>query len=57
MYYACGMFLLVPGVFLFIMHYYNYKKLDEEQRQSLSVKIRASEEALKLQINQEDKPM
>lgn len=57
MYYACGMFLLVPGIFLFIMHYFNYKMLDEEQRQSLSVEMRASEEALKLRINQEVETM
>uniref|UniRef100_A0A3Q0QST5 Solute carrier family 16 member 7 n=1 Tax=Amphilophus citrinellus TaxID=61819 RepID=A0A3Q0QST5_AMPCI len=32
MYYACGVFMLVSGIFFFIMHYYNYKKLDEEHR-------------------------
>uniref|UniRef100_A0A3B3VFE6 Solute carrier family 16 member 7 n=1 Tax=Poecilia latipinna TaxID=48699 RepID=A0A3B3VFE6_9TELE len=32
MYYACGALMLVPGVFLFIMHYCNYKKLDEDCR-------------------------
>ncbi|CAG04010.1 unnamed protein product, partial [Tetraodon nigroviridis] len=33
MYYACGVIMLLPGIYFFIMHYYNYKKLDEEQRQ------------------------
>uniref|UniRef100_A0A672Y8L7 Monocarboxylate transporter 2-like n=1 Tax=Sphaeramia orbicularis TaxID=375764 RepID=A0A672Y8L7_9TELE len=30
MYYACGVFMLAPGIFLFVMHYFNYKKLEEE---------------------------
>lgn len=54
-YYACGVFMLVPGIFFFIMHYYNYKKLDEENRQSVAVEMRASEEVVQLKINQEDK--
>lgn len=37
MYYACGVIMLLPGIYFFIMHYYNYKKLDEEQRQALAV--------------------
>uniref|UniRef100_A0A672Y9G3 Monocarboxylate transporter 2-like n=1 Tax=Sphaeramia orbicularis TaxID=375764 RepID=A0A672Y9G3_9TELE len=36
MYYACGVFMLAPGIFLFVMHYFNYKKLEEEQRQSVA---------------------
>uniref|UniRef100_A0A3B3YFS4 Major facilitator superfamily (MFS) profile domain-containing protein n=1 Tax=Poecilia mexicana TaxID=48701 RepID=A0A3B3YFS4_9TELE len=55
MYYACGALMLVPGVFLFIMHYYNYKKLDEDCRQIVAVEIRTSEEAVKLKINQNEK--
>ncbi|CAK6963908.1 monocarboxylate transporter 2-like [Scomber scombrus] len=55
MYYACGVFMLVPGIFFFIMHYYNYKKLDEEQRQSVAVKMKTSEEAVQLQMSQNDK--
>nr|XP_020445343.1 monocarboxylate transporter 2-like [Monopterus albus] len=55
MYYACGLFMLVPGIFLFIMHYYNYKKLDEEQRQSVAVEMKTSEETVKLQIGPDDK--
>uniref|UniRef100_A0A672YF15 Monocarboxylate transporter 2-like n=1 Tax=Sphaeramia orbicularis TaxID=375764 RepID=A0A672YF15_9TELE len=44
MYYACGVFMLAPGIFLFVMHYFNYKKLEEEQRQSVAVEMRTSEE-------------
>uniref|UniRef100_A0A3P9DK55 Solute carrier family 16 member 7 n=1 Tax=Maylandia zebra TaxID=106582 RepID=A0A3P9DK55_9CICH len=33
-YYACGVFMLVSGIFFFVMHYYNYKKLDEERGKS-----------------------
>ncbi|PWA31896.1 hypothetical protein CCH79_00006555, partial [Gambusia affinis] len=43
--YACGVLVLVPGVFLFIMHYYNYKKLEEDCRQNVAVEIKTSEEA------------
>ncbi|XP_054631122.1 monocarboxylate transporter 2-like [Dunckerocampus dactyliophorus] len=43
MFYACGVFMLVPGIFFFIMHYYNYKRLDEEQRRRLAVEMRTSE--------------
>lgn len=45
MYYACGVIMLVPGIYFFIMHYYNYKKLEEEQRQGQSVTMRTCEEA------------
>lgn len=55
MYYACGVFMLVPGIFLFIMHYYNYKKMTEEQKQRDLVEIRMFDEALNLRMNQEDK--
>ncbi|KAM7411494.1 hypothetical protein PAMA_021470 [Pampus argenteus] len=51
MYFACGVFMLVPGIFFFIMHYYNYKKLDEEQ--SMAVKMRTSEEAVHLKMSQD----
>ncbi|XP_077369009.1 monocarboxylate transporter 2-like [Festucalex cinctus] len=53
MYYACGVFMLVPGIYFFIMHYYNYKKLDEEQRQRLSAERRTCEEAVQLEVNQD----
>ncbi|XP_040917964.1 monocarboxylate transporter 2 [Toxotes jaculatrix] len=55
MYYACGVFMLVPGIFFFIMHYYNYKKLDEERRQSVAVEMRISEEAVELKMSQDYK--
>ncbi|XP_076133426.1 monocarboxylate transporter 2 [Alosa pseudoharengus] len=34
MYYACGVMMLVPGIFLFIMNYFNYKWLAQEAQQS-----------------------
>ncbi|XP_069560479.1 monocarboxylate transporter 2-like [Brachyistius frenatus] len=55
MYYACGLFMLLPGIFFFIMHYYNYKKLDEERRQSVAVEMGTYEEAVQLKMNQDDK--
>lgn len=54
MYYACGVFMLVPGIFFFIMHYYNYKRLDEERRQTAAVGMRTSEE-VQLKMSQDDK--
>lgn len=55
MYYACGVFMLVPGIFFFIMHYYNYKKLEEEHRQNVAVEMRTSEETVQLSMVQDDK--
>ncbi|XP_029291696.1 monocarboxylate transporter 2-like [Cottoperca gobio] len=55
MYYACGVFMLVPGIYFFIMHYYNYKKLDEERRHSVVVEIRTCEEAVQLKMSQDGK--
>lgn len=55
MYYACGVFMLAPGIFFFIMHYFNYKRLDEEQRQAVAAEIRTSEEAVELKMSQDDK--
>lgn len=55
MYYACGVFMLAPGIFLFVMHYFNYKKLEEEQRQSVAVEMRNSEETVQLNMSQNDK--
>lgn len=46
--------MLVPGMFFFIMHYYNYKKLDEEQRQRVAVEMRTSEEAVQLKMSKDD---
>ncbi|TNN73525.1 Monocarboxylate transporter 2 [Liparis tanakae] len=51
MYYACGVFMLVPGIFFFIMHYFNYKKLDEEK--SVAVDMRTCEEAVQLKMSQD----
>lgn len=32
MYFACGVMMLVGGIFLFIMNYYNYRWLEEEKK-------------------------
>ncbi|XP_037334202.1 monocarboxylate transporter 2-like [Pungitius pungitius] len=53
MYYACGVFMLVPGIFFFIMHFFNYKRLDEEKKQSVAVDMRTCEEQLKPQMSQD----
>ena len=55
MYYECGVLMLVPGIFFFIMHYYNYKKLDEERRQSETGEMETSEEVVQLKMRQDDK--
>lgn len=54
MYYMCGVLNVVPGIFFFVMNYYNYKKLDEEQKQSMAVEMRTSEEGVRLKTNQND---
>lgn len=36
MYWACGAMMLAPGIFLFIMNYFNYKQLDQEERERQS---------------------
>ncbi|XP_062315369.1 monocarboxylate transporter 2-like isoform X2 [Osmerus eperlanus] len=43
MYYACGVMMLLPGIFLFIMNYFNYQRLDQEEklRQSQAVDMGA----------------
>ncbi|KAL6119283.1 uncharacterized protein ACO6RY_03888 [Pungitius sinensis] len=53
MYYACGVFMLVPGIFFFIMHYFNYKRLEEEKKQSVAVDMRTCEEELKPKMSQD----
>lgn len=55
MYYACGVFMLTPGIYFFIMHYYNYKKLDEERKQSVAAEMRTCEEAVQLKTSQDGK--
>ncbi|XP_061703272.1 monocarboxylate transporter 2-like isoform X2 [Syngnathoides biaculeatus] len=54
MYYACGVLMLAPGVFFFIMHYYNYKRLDEEGRQRPSAETSACGEAVQMKRNQNE---
>ncbi|KAL1021028.1 hypothetical protein UPYG_G00007800 [Umbra pygmaea] len=36
MYWACGVMMLAPGIFLFIMNYFNYKWLDQEEKERAS---------------------
>ncbi|TMS01558.1 Monocarboxylate transporter 2 [Larimichthys crocea] len=55
MYYACGVFMLVPGIFFFIMHYFNYRRLDKERGQIVAVDVRTCEEAVELKTNPDDK--
>ncbi|XP_037628972.1 monocarboxylate transporter 2-like isoform X2 [Sebastes umbrosus] len=53
MYYACGVFMLVPGIYFFFMHYYNYKKLAEERRHGVAAEMRTCEEAVTLKMSQD----
>ncbi|KAM9751292.1 monocarboxylate transporter 2 [Menidia menidia] len=55
MYYACGVLMLVPGIFFFIMHYFNYKKLEEERLQSATGEIGTLTEGVQFHMNQHDK--
>ncbi len=55
MYYACGVVMLSCGIYFFVMNYYNYRKLDEERRQSEAVDMRTCEEAVQLKMSQDDK--
>ncbi|KAJ0064415.1 hypothetical protein NL108_006432 [Boleophthalmus pectinirostris] len=54
MYYTCGVLMLLPGIFFFIMNYYNYKKLEEEQKQSASVEMRTAEDSTQQKLVQKD---
>ncbi|XP_020785448.2 monocarboxylate transporter 2-like [Boleophthalmus pectinirostris] len=54
MYYTCGVFMLVPGLFFFIMHYYNYRKVEEEKHRA-AVEMRTAEDRVHLNIDQKDK--
>lgn len=47
--------MLVPGIFFFIMHYFNYKRLDEEKRQSMAAEMRTCEETVQLKMSQDEK--
>ncbi|CAL9703375.1 unnamed protein product [Knipowitschia caucasica] len=51
MYYVCGVFMLVPGIYFFVMHYYNYRKLEEERHRA-AVEMRTAEDTVHLNINQ-----
>lgn len=54
MYFACGMMMLLGGIFLFIMNYYNYRWLETEgkQRKVDELEIGSAKE---LAANEEDK--
>ncbi|KTF90941.1 hypothetical protein cypCar_00013345 [Cyprinus carpio] len=54
MYFACGMMMLLGGIFLFIMNYYNYRWLEKEgkQRKVDELEIGSAKE---LAANEEDK--
>lgn len=43
MYYACGVMVLVSGISLFIMNFYNYRMLDREDKQEVAVNMSAKE--------------
>uniref|UniRef100_A0AAY4E9Z8 Major facilitator superfamily (MFS) profile domain-containing protein n=1 Tax=Denticeps clupeoides TaxID=299321 RepID=A0AAY4E9Z8_9TELE len=48
MYYACGVMMLVPGIFLFVMNFYNYRWLEQEEKlRKKDVVERDAEEKLK----------
>ncbi|XP_062397956.1 monocarboxylate transporter 2-like isoform X2 [Sardina pilchardus] len=44
MYWACGVMMLVPGVFLFVMNYFNYKWLAQEAQQEVRQSGRQEDE-------------
>ncbi|XP_066554115.1 monocarboxylate transporter 2 [Amia ocellicauda] len=39
MYYVCGAVMLVSGIFLFIMNFYNYRMLDKEEKERLKEEV------------------
>lgn len=53
LYLTCGVLMLAPGLFFFIMHYFNYKKLKEEQKPEAAVETRRPEETVELKTNDE----
>lgn len=55
MYYACGVFMLVPGIFFFVMNYYNYKKLEEEQQQKVALEMMASDDVAQIKMSLHEK--
>uniref|UniRef100_A0A8C6V1Z6 Solute carrier family 16 member 7 n=1 Tax=Neogobius melanostomus TaxID=47308 RepID=A0A8C6V1Z6_9GOBI len=55
MYYTCGVLMLLPGIFFFIMNYYNYKKLDEEQRRkNTAVEMKTAEDSVPQNLSQNE---
>lgn len=46
MYIACGIAMLVPGLFLFIMNYFNYKwlRLEEQKQKKEELQIGSAKE-------------
>ncbi|XP_035239456.1 monocarboxylate transporter 2-like [Anguilla anguilla] len=46
MYYACGVMMLAAGIFLFVMNFYNYRRLEQEEKERLAaaVEVRAGNE-------------
>uniref|UniRef100_A0A673IPI4 Monocarboxylate transporter 2-like n=1 Tax=Sinocyclocheilus rhinocerous TaxID=307959 RepID=A0A673IPI4_9TELE len=54
MYFACGMMMLLGGIFLFIMNYYNYRWLEKEGKQRKVVELEIGS-AKELAANEEDK--
>lgn len=53
LYVTCGVLMLAPGLFFFIMHYFNYKKLKEEQKPEAAVETRRPGETVELKTNDE----
>ncbi|KAJ8265952.1 hypothetical protein COCON_G00150510 [Conger conger] len=39
MYYACGAIMLAAGIFLFIMNFYNYRRLEQEEKEKLAAAV------------------
>lgn len=53
LYSTCGVLMLTPGIFFFVMHYFNYKKLEDEQKQKAAGEMRRPEETVELKSNNE----
>lgn len=44
MYFTCGLIMLVPGLFLFIMNFFNYRWLEQEQQKQEDLQIGSAKE-------------
>uniref|UniRef100_A0A3P9HJU5 Solute carrier family 16 member 7 n=1 Tax=Oryzias latipes TaxID=8090 RepID=A0A3P9HJU5_ORYLA len=53
LYLTCGALMLAPGLFFFIMHYFNYKKLKDEQKPEAAGETRRPGETVELKTNDE----